>query len=79
MRAAPVPASDVFSLCAVLAHAATGEHPFEGAFFAQVESIMLRGPKALAHIIDRGLALDPRARPTPADILATLGRLSRRA
>jgi len=56
------PASDVFSLCAVLARWATGEHPFDGVGATQIVSIATgrrrawRGDRLLGLILDGGLA-----------------------
>ncbi len=79
----PTPASDVFSVCAVLAHIATAEHPFmgEGAF-AQLSSIVagrrrpFRGPAAIAKIVDRGLVDDSHKRPSAAELAELLSGVS---
>jgi serine/threonine protein kinase len=74
------PASDVFSLGAVLAFAATGQGPFgDGGVAALVYRVVhgtpdLEGvcaePRAL---IEKCLAKDPSARPATADLIAELG------
>lgn len=61
-------AGDVFSLAAIAALWATGEHPFEGEGMTQVAAIVgnrrrpWRGSPALAEVIDAGLAADPAQR-----------------
>ncbi|WP_163504724.1 PQQ-binding-like beta-propeller repeat protein [Fodinicola acaciae] len=79
------PAGDMFSFGAVLAYAATGRVPFgegpphlllyrvvhERPDLSAVTDLHLRG--LLAACLDR----DPRARPTPEQILATLGSVAR--
>ncbi len=74
------PPSDVFSLGAVLAFAATGEGPFgTGSTPAlmyrvvhhQPDTSRLPGP--LRSLVDRCLAKTPADRPSPADLLAELG------
>jgi eukaryotic-like serine/threonine-protein kinase len=72
--------SDVFSLGAVLAFAATGEGPFgTGATPALMFRVVHHEPN-IAHLpaqirplIERCLAKDPGQRPTPGDLLAELG------
>jgi hypothetical protein len=74
------PPSDVFSLGAVLAFAATGEGPFgTGSTPALMFRVVHRDPD-IAHlpaqvrpVIERCLAKDPGQRPTPGDLLAELG------
>ena len=74
------PPSDVFSLGAVLAFAATGEGPFgTGSTPALMFRVVHRDPD-IAHlpaqirpVIERCLAKDPRQRPTSGDLLAELG------
>jgi hypothetical protein len=80
------PASDVFSLGAVLAFAVTGTHPF-GAGTAPM--LMYRAvhdepdlslvPRALAPLLARCLAKDPGQRPGTAELLGWLGGTSRPA
>ena len=74
------PASDIFSLGAVLVFAATGEGPFgEGTVTALLyrvahdPPIIDRLPGRLRSLVKRCLAKDPRARPTTDEILAELG------
>jgi hypothetical protein len=74
------PPSDVFSLGAVLAFAATGEGPFgSGPTPALVYRVVNRAPDLAAvpdqirPLVERCLAKDPAARPTPAAMLAELG------
>jgi eukaryotic-like serine/threonine-protein kinase len=74
------PPSDVFSLGAVLAFAATGEGPFgSGPTPALVYRVVNREPDLAAVpeqirlLVERCLAKDPAARPTPAAMLAELG------
>ena len=74
------PPSDVFSLGAVLAFAATGEGPFgSGPTPALVYRVVNREPDLAAvpgqirPLVERCLAKDPAARPTPAAMLAELG------
>jgi len=74
------PPSDVFSLGAVLAFAATGEGPFgSGSTPALMFRVVHRDPD-IAHlpaqirpVIERCLAKDPRQRPTSGDLLAEFG------
>jgi eukaryotic-like serine/threonine-protein kinase len=74
------PPSDVFSLGAVLAFAATGEGPFgSGPTPALVYRVVNREPDLAAvpeqirPLVERCLAKDPASRPTPAALLAELG------
>ena len=74
------PASDVFSLGAVLTFAATSEGPFgTGSTPALMYRVVhhqpdtARLPEQIRPLIERCLAKDPRDRPTPADLLAELG------
>jgi serine/threonine protein kinase len=74
------PPSDVFSLGAVLAFAATGEGPFGT---GSTPALMFRVvhhepnighlPAQIRPVIERCLAKDPGQRPTPGDVLAELG------
>jgi hypothetical protein len=71
------PRSDVFSLGAVLAHAATGHDPFGAPSMPAIIYRILNeppnlGPLAgpLRDVIAACLAKDPDARPTPGDIIA---------
>ncbi|HEV2370614.1 MAG TPA: hypothetical protein VGS19_00475, partial [Streptosporangiaceae bacterium] len=73
------PASDVFSLGAVLAYAATGQNPFgDGAVTALMYRVVhgapaLDGiPEPLRSAVGWCLAKDPAQRPSPADLLAHL-------
>ena len=73
----PTLASDVFAATAVIAHMATGAHPFEGeSAFMQLSAIVggqrraYRGPPALEALIARGLAADPAQRPSAAELAA---------
>jgi len=73
------PSGDVFSLGAVLAFAASGEGPFGAgpavalAFRVVNAAPNLSGvPEQLRPMIDRCLAKDPAARPTPGELLASL-------
>lgn len=74
------PASDVFSLGAVLVYAATGEGPFGAgptpALLYRVvneDAQLIRVPAEIRPLVERCLAKDPAARPSPGDILAALG------
>jgi eukaryotic-like serine/threonine-protein kinase len=74
------PASDVFSLGAVLAYAATGDGPFGvGPTVALLYRVVnedadLAGvPAGIRPLVERCLAKDPAARPAPADLIAALG------
>jgi hypothetical protein len=74
-----VPASDVFSLCALLAHVASGEHPFAApSMMGQITAIATgkrvrwTGPEVLAAVLDAGLAVDPAKRPSPARVIEAL-------
>jgi serine/threonine protein kinase len=74
------PASDMFSLGAVLTFAATGETPFgNGSTAALVYRVVHsparldRVPEEIRPLVDRCLAKDPAARPTAGDLLALAG------
>jgi serine/threonine protein kinase len=74
------PASDVFSLGAVLAFAAVGEGPFgSGSTAALVYRVVHslpdldRVPAQVRPLIERCLAKDARQRPSPGEVLARLG------
>lgn len=74
------PASDVFSLGAVLALALTGRVPFAGTSTLQTlynvvhHAPDLSGvPAGLRGVVEECLAKDPAARPTPARLLTLLG------
>ncbi len=84
--AEPVPASDVFALCALLAEWVTGQHPFQGeTLAAQVVSVGVgrrrpwSGPPSLRSLVDRGLARVPGERPSLAELRAGLDALTRGA
>jgi serine/threonine protein kinase len=73
------PASDVFSLGALLTFAATGEGPFgEGSTVALLYRVVTSEPNTQAvpaeirPVIEHCLAKDPRQRPTAAQLLAQL-------
>ena len=73
----PTLASDVFAATAVIAHMATGAHPFEGeSAFMQLSAIVggqrraYHGPPLLEALIARGLAADPAQRPSAAELAA---------
>ena len=74
------PLSDVFSLGAVLAFAATGRKPFGPGPPAEVLERVVRGspgldsaPPEVRPLIERCLAKDPGQRPTAAELLAEVG------
>ncbi|GGM50292.1 hypothetical protein GCM10012275_21440 [Longimycelium tulufanense] len=74
------PASDVFSLAAVLVFAATGSSPFgEGHTTALLYRVVHTDPDlsrlspGLRELLGPCLAKDPVARPTPAQLLAAVG------
>ncbi|MFG2991327.1 serine/threonine-protein kinase [Streptomyces sp. NPDC048257] len=74
------PASDVFSLGSVLVMAVTGTSPFAGTstlrtLYDVVHSTpdLSAVPAGLRAIVERCLAKDPAARPTPAQLLELLG------
>jgi hypothetical protein len=74
------PASDVFSLGAVLTFAATGEGPFgNGPTPALIYRVVHREPditglpEQVRPLVERCLAKDPVQRPAPADLLTELG------
>jgi eukaryotic-like serine/threonine-protein kinase len=74
------PASDVFSLGAVLTFAATGEGPFgTGSTPALVYRVIHHRPQTsrlpgqIRLLVERCLAKDPRQRPATAELLAELG------
>jgi outer membrane protein assembly factor BamB len=73
------PPSDVFTLGAVLAYAASGRHVFHGdhpamaSFLIAYEEPDLSGvPAALLPVLRRCLDRDPRRRPTPAELAEAL-------
>ncbi|MFJ8583970.1 PQQ-binding-like beta-propeller repeat protein [Streptomyces sp. NPDC093595] len=73
------PASDTFSLGAVLAFAATGRGPFDSDSPYETAIRVVQGepdladvPAALRPLVERCLAKDPEERPTPDQLLAWL-------
>jgi hypothetical protein len=77
------PPSDVFSLGAVLAFAATGEGPFGSGSSAALIYRLVHNPPDLARVpgetrtlIEHCLDKDPGRRPSPRDLLAGLGGAS---
>ncbi|GAA2644979.1 MULTISPECIES: serine/threonine-protein kinase [Streptomyces] len=74
------PASDVFSLGSMLVMAFTGSSPFAGASTLRTLYDVVHAapdlsavPDGLRGIVERCLAKDPAARPTPAQLLELLG------
>ncbi|MFG6191568.1 serine/threonine-protein kinase [Nonomuraea sp. JJY05] len=77
------PASDVFSLGAVLAVACTGQEPFAGPAAPQIlynvvhtEPDLSMVPEGLRRIVEGCLAKDPDLRPTPGQLLDSIGRIA---
>ncbi|KRV51241.1 serine/threonine protein kinase [Wenjunlia vitaminophila] len=77
------PASDVFSLGAVLVHACTGRVPFAGSSTPQTLYQVVHAapdltgvPDELGELAGRCLAKDPTQRPTPTGVLQSLGQLA---
>ncbi|MEV0120534.1 protein kinase [Streptomyces sp. NPDC050703] len=77
------PAGDVFSLGAVLVMACTGRSPFAGPGVPQTlynvvhtEPDLSGLPATVRPLVARCLAKDPEERPTPARLLAEIGRLT---
>ena len=73
------PPSDIFSLGGVLTYAATGEGPFGTGYTAALlyrvvnrEPELSAVPAEIRPMVERCLAKDPAARPTPGEILAEL-------
>ncbi|MEV5550721.1 serine/threonine-protein kinase [Streptomyces sp. NPDC052309] len=73
------PPSDVFTLGAVLAYAATGRHVYQGehpamaSFLIAYEEPDLSGvPQALLPVVRRCLDRDPQRRPTPVELAGAL-------
>lgn len=82
-RGEPRAASDVFSICAVIARLVGGEYPFEGdSLYAKAEAILasrrrrLAGPMALVGLLAHGLALNPGDRLGATELAAELARLA---
>jgi Protein kinase domain/KAP family P-loop domain len=76
------PPSDVFSLGAVLAFAATGERPFgTGTPFVLLDRVIHgspdldKVPTEVRPLVERCLAKDPRERPSVASLLAPMGAM----
>jgi hypothetical protein len=76
------PASDLFSLGAVLVMACTGRDPFAGTStlltlynVVHAEPDLSAIPPRLREIVGRCLAKDPMQRPTPAQVLTLLGEV----
>jgi len=76
------PPSDIFTLGAVLAFAATGEGPFGTGTTAALLYRVVHGtpsldgvPATIRPLIERCLAKDPRQRPTASGLLAEVGAL----
>ncbi len=74
------PASDVFSLGTLLATAATGRNPFQGATSEQTRyNVMMATadldqiPAAIRHVIEPCLARDPAQRPDAQHLLTAIG------
>jgi eukaryotic-like serine/threonine-protein kinase len=74
------PASDIFSLGAILTFSATGEGPFgSGPDMTLVHRLVSgqanldRVPAGVRPLVERCLAADPRQRPTASDLLAETG------
>ncbi|MFJ4324532.1 serine/threonine-protein kinase [Streptomyces tricolor] len=82
------PASDVFSLGLIAAVAATGRHPYGSggaltvatriANTAQLPPDLAGYPEVLRPVLERCLAADPAARPTPAELTERCARASGR-
>ena len=75
------PPSDVFSLGAVLVHAATGSTPFGAGTRTEILRRTALGsaqvgatPEALRPLVKACLDTDPSARPSPADVIAAIAR-----
>ncbi|MFF7366743.1 serine/threonine-protein kinase, partial [Streptomyces tricolor] len=83
------PASDVFSLGLIAAVAATGRHPYGSggaltvatriANTAQLPPDLAGYPEVLRPVLERCLAADPAARPTPAELAERCARASGRS
>jgi len=78
-RATPGPASDIFSLGAILAFAASGEKPYGTGSLEEIRARILNDAPELGHVpaelrplIERCMAREPTARPTAAQFLADL-------
>jgi hypothetical protein len=80
------PASDIFSLGAVLTFAATGQGPFgTGSNMTLIHRLVSgqpaldRVPAEVRPLVERCLAADPRERPTANDLLAETGAVQQHA
>ncbi|MFD9909747.1 PQQ-binding-like beta-propeller repeat protein [Streptomyces sp. NPDC059063] len=74
------PASDVFSLGAILTYAATGRGPFDDASPYETATRVVEGtpelsgvPPELRPFVEQCLTKHPKSRPTPDELLALLG------
>jgi len=76
-----VPASDVFSLSAVLFHMIAGDHPFAASSPMMQIAAIAAGrhapcPAPVADVLDRGLAVNPADRPSAAQLVEMLARVA---
>ncbi|WP_190822555.1 WD40 repeat domain-containing serine/threonine protein kinase [Saccharopolyspora pogona] len=77
------PASDVFSLGSVVVAACTGASPFNGTAtlqtlnnVVQIDPDLSGVPSTIRRIVEPCLAKDPADRPTPAELLASIGQIA---
>ncbi|WP_199236733.1 WD40 repeat domain-containing serine/threonine protein kinase [Kribbella antiqua] len=77
------PASDVFSLGSVVVAACTGTSPFTGATALETLNNVTRAdpdlsgvPATIRRLVQPCLAKDPAERPTPADLLTSIGHIA---